>query len=233
MTNNMEVSKKTAKLPFLIRRNEKAIEVEISELRSNREAIAQQLRHFVNLISQWESQKKVEGITQYAIDIYADDECETQLLHHWLIEHGINPELVNLDKAKELYTIPDYSKILTAAKAIQRIGSEIKLYYDPRSTAIEPPEVSKAEKEAIIEKHSIYIQTEETYRVYIAILTLCEYANIINLELTYQGGRNKLTKGDLLTVVPIDYKRFLDLEHPDGKTEKRRFVPKHEAFKDK
>lgn len=232
MTNNMENSKKTVKLPFLIHRNEKAIEVEISELRSDREAIAQQLRHFVKLVSQWEKQKKVEGITAYAIDMYLDD-CENELLQNWLIEHGINPELVNLDKAKELYNIPDYSHILSAAAAVRRVGSEINLYYDAKGTAIEPPEVSKTEKEAIIEKHSIYIRTEETYRVYIAILTLCEYANIMNLELTYQGGRNKLAKGDLLTVVPIDYKRFLDLEHPDGKTEKRRFVPKHEAFKDK
>ena len=221
----MQHPKATVKLPFLIYRNEKEIEAEISEIRSKREENAQALREFIMMFCQWDGERKLGGITDYVLSMAFSGTFEEILIETWLVERSISTQHLNLTTARELYSIPDYSHLLKAAERLRCIDN-IKQYYDASGTAIDPPEVTKEEKQNIIDSHSFYIRTEAKYRIYSTLLLLCEYANAINFELS---NCSSISKGNLVTVVPLEYKRFIDAKK-EGNSLKQYFFPKYTAF---
>lgn len=51
---------------------------------------------------------------------------------------------------------------------------EVRAYYDEETKTFVPLEVTKEEKERIINKHSIYILDEYEYKTYQAVCKICE-----------------------------------------------------------
>jgi len=225
----MEKTKNSAKLPALIYRNEKAIEAEIFNIRDKREAIGTDIKTLTKSLSEWMG-KPVSF--DWALGFVEANEYERDLLEDFQTRNQI-PLTVRLEKIKEVYNVPDFSHIIKQAGLLQR-SETAYLFSFIKGENVVIPEVTKAEKEAVIEKHSIYILTEKAWSIYCAIKSLCDYANGINFDVSRDStGRNKILKSSLLPAVPSEYVKFIDWEHPKEGTQKRRFVPSYENFKNK
>lgn len=225
----MEKTKFSAKLPALIHRNEKAIEAEIFIMRDKREEIGNDIKTLTKSLSEWMGKSLpfdwVFGFVEakeYEIDLLEDFQTRNQI-----------PSTVRIEKIKEIYNVPDFSNIIKQAELLQ--GYEISyLFSFIKGENVVIPEVTKAEKEAVIEKHSIYILTEKYWSLYCAIKSLCDFANGINFDVySDPTGRNKIVKTSLLTALPSEYVKFIDWEQPEEGTQKRRFVPIYENFRNK
>jgi hypothetical protein len=223
----MEKSKRAVKLPALIFRDEKGIEAEIAATRSKREEIANTIKALGKSLSDWKGKPdSFEWVLGFALA----DEYEIDLLEYYQNKNSI-PATVRLEKIKEVYNVPDFSHIVAMAKTLFPYGNDF-LFSFLNGGNVLAPEVTKEEKEAIIEKHSTYILTEKTWQIYSAIVSLCDYANKINFEVVENGQRpNKILKSRLASAVPHEYTKFLEWEQPEDGTERKKFVPNYERFK--
>lgn len=212
------------KLPFMIHRDEKAIESEISNLRAGYEGIAANIVELTNALEKWLGKRMGHN---WSVWFAWADEHENDLLEQYRTANNI-PVSVRTEKIAEVYKVPDYSHILPIARGLSKHDKEYLLEM-LNGESVVAPEVTKSEKEAIVEKHTTYIITEGTLTLYLAICSLCDYANTVNLKV---AGRQKITMGALIPAMPTEQKKLVEWQFDDVAGMKV-FAPKYEHFKNK
>lgn len=222
----MKPFKETVKFPFLIHRFEYLIETEITILRRERAEITTRLKRLASALTAWCGVNKA-GPEAIKFALVGD---EMELLTIWGAQNEI-PGTVKISKYLELFDVPDYSGILEDARFLANKGKEVLLSYVHEKTGeITELETTKAEKEEIIERHSIYIHTQRDYDVYVALSLLCESANILNFKWNNLKG-NRIEKNDLVSLLPAELKKYISREKAEEGSFKRRMELNFERFR--
>lgn len=219
--------KDTVKFPFLVHRFEQKIENEIANLRSERSEIAIRLKRLAEALTVWYGQPYKGPETIHFVMI--GDEME--LLVVWGNQNDISPK-IKIEKYLEMFDIPDFSGILEDANFLAEKGEDVLLpFVDEKSGEIIELETTKAEKDAIVEKHSVYIHNQRDYDMYVGLSLLCEAANVLNLKWNDLKG-NRIEKVDLVNILPIELKKYILREQPEEDSLRRRLALNFDWFRE-
>jgi hypothetical protein len=175
----MDNIKNTRTLPFLIHRNENAIESEKATIAEKHETIVGQLSQLKAALSDW-MRKDVTNLELF--EFIGKGDYQHELLRVYGEQNNV-PSNVKLSKYMELYNVPSHSFIITISQSLAlHPRSFLKSYVDKTTESFFVPELTEKEKAGIIEKHSIYIYTEADLRLYEAFEGLCRFINYANIE---------------------------------------------------
>lgn len=230
----MKNTKSKVTFPVLVYRDEIGIEAEISSIRQKREHIAEVIRRSLKDLAFSLGKDTVEiNVFKNDLSIFRKDgakEYEADLLWGFTVDKDIHPD-IKIEKIRELFNVPDFSHRIKDLDYLSKLEPEyFESFFDGETIAA--PILTKSEKQDIVEKHSVYINTEPTYRLYLAISSLCDFANILNLETYKSHSDNRITKGNLIQVLPIEFKKMIDSEIGEHGVKKIMKV-KYDLFKNK
>lgn len=177
----MQTPATTVQFPFLIHRDETAIESEKKRINKKHTETEAQLQRLKKALTDW-MQKEVD-----VLEFVTSGNFENTLLKNFGQLNGI-PAYVKLDKYNELYHVPNYSKIIEDATALAALKTEmLALYVGQAPNDFIAPEISESEETQIVERHSVYVRTEEEYKRYSALESLCHFINYVNVDLDPNG----------------------------------------------
>ena len=218
--------------PLLIFRDDDAINREISTARQHRATMAAHLKNLQAALSRFLSDREtyLPNADLVFECIYMDDP-KTWLLNKYKIRREL-PADIRPEAIQTLFNVPDLSVILDLIQKIKTLESNSRLpthaYTDKEGNCFESPNVTKEEKESIVEKHSIYLTTERGKNLFKAIDLLAAGLNIINFELSPTQSRNSVGQVDVQSILPLEYRKFIEFEKTEGT--KFRLVPAFKKF---
>ena len=209
----MENIKKTRSLPFLIHRDENAIESEKATIAEKHETIVGQLSQLKAALSDW-MRKDVTNLELF--EFIEKGDYQHELLRVYGEQNNV-PSNVKLSKYMDLYNVPSHSFIITISQSLAlHPRSFLKSYVDKTTESFLVPELTEKEKTGIIEKHSIYIYTEADLRLYEAFEGLCSFINYANID---SGANEKgmYTEGKIREfILPQKFNRHIMSRHDRG-----------------
>lgn len=230
----MKNTKNEVKFPVLVYRDEIGIEAEISSIRQKREHIAEVIRRSLKDLA-FSMEKDTIEVNHFKHDLSifrknGAKEYEADLLWGFTVDKDIHPD-IKIEKIRELFNVPDFSQRIKDLDFLSKLDPEyFESFFDGETIAA--PILTKSEKQDIVEKYSVYINTEPTYRIYLAISSLCDFANILNLETYKSRSDNKISKAGLLQVLPLEFTKMIDSEI--GEHGKKKIMKvKYDLFKNK
>lgn len=220
----MKKEQLTITFPFLIHRNEDAIERGIAQLRAERIAFARRLQTFVEALTQW-----------YGMGFFPQELCvflfdrnhEPTLLKVWKEQHDI-PQETKLETLTKIYAVPDYSGILSEAGYFSRRRREEILSFFNEDGVIDTPELTAEEKEKVVMNASYYVFDLKGFYTYQVAKLLCEAGNKLNFDLYPSISQNRMTLADLKRLCPEEA-RYISFKADPDQT-KKKFLIDYEAF---
>lgn len=172
--------------PILIRRNDGAIDIDVSNLREKREQNANKLNKLASDFSAYEQTDF--SFVNFSKFLLCENPKEF-LTDKYLKNNKIAGLNLKADKLESLLEIPPYEYILKQREFFKDWSkSEIKEYFNESKKTFVSVGVSNEEKEQVVKKHSFYITSETAFENYTKYSDFCE---ILNQMLT--GGKLKQT----------------------------------------
>ncbi len=198
---------------ILIKRYDSHIDRDVSRLRNERKENANLWNEFKTAFTTYEG----TAFSYLSFKTFLNhDDPKAFLIDRYVKNQKLGGIPVKPDKLEEILDIPDYQHLLVYKEKVKDwVESTMDEYYDKKKKSFVPPPVTNAEKERIIEKHSIYANNEEEVNY---VRDLKGFCNTINY-LQRRGGISQFPSF-LQTIKPISRKL---IKFPIGENHKYGF----------
>ena len=170
----MEDSNKV--FPYLVKRYDSLIDSKISKIREEREEQAKELNQFKNELLLFRGDSQFSYIDM--VTFLESTEPKNYLIGHFIHGQNIGESIIKSDALEQILDIPKYDYLIDFHSSFKNWSREkLNKFYDKRNKSFVAPEMTKEEKEAIIELFSIYVKDENQLQQYEELKGFCSTYN--------------------------------------------------------